>query len=88
MLFSLMLLMGGDSSGARRITVAPAETLLVTTTGRGQPLLIIPGLIGGYLPTWSPDGSAIAGESPGGILRVDIQGGKTTVLASGLCRKR
>lgn len=46
MLFSLMLLAGGDSSVVRNISVAPAETLKTTVVGQGRPLVVIPGLIG------------------------------------------
>lgn len=46
MLIGVMLAVLADSSGVRRVTVAPAETLLTTTAGQGRPLLILPGLIG------------------------------------------
>jgi pimeloyl-ACP methyl ester carboxylesterase len=46
MLVSLMLVATVDSSLIRNIPVAPAETLRVTLTGSGQPVVIIPGLLG------------------------------------------
>jgi pimeloyl-ACP methyl ester carboxylesterase len=35
-----------DTSGVRNIVVAPAETLRVTLSGSGRPVVLIPGLIG------------------------------------------
>jgi pimeloyl-ACP methyl ester carboxylesterase len=46
MLFGLMLLAASDSVVIRNIVVAPAETLRTTTVGQGQPLVVIPGLLG------------------------------------------
>jgi len=46
MLFSLMLLVTGDSAVVRNIPVAPAETLRVTIVGQGRPVVVIPGLLG------------------------------------------
>jgi pimeloyl-ACP methyl ester carboxylesterase len=46
MLFSLMLVGAVDSAVIRHITVAPAETLRITIVGRGQPVVVIPGLLG------------------------------------------
>ncbi len=50
MWFALMLVIGGsvapDSAGHRFVRVAPAESLRVTITGRGSPVVFIPGLAG------------------------------------------
>ncbi|HEX9728763.1 MAG TPA: alpha/beta hydrolase [Gemmatimonadales bacterium] len=43
-LFAVLLF--GDSVTARAIPVAPAETLAVTVTGIGEPVLFVPGLFG------------------------------------------
>ncbi len=40
------LLLPHPDSGLHRIPVAPAETLAVTISGRGQPVVLIPGLFG------------------------------------------
>ncbi len=46
MLIGLMLVATIDSSQIRNIPVAPSETLRVTLSGAGQPVVIIPGLLG------------------------------------------
>lgn len=45
-LFSLLLGLQ-DNAPPRRVMVAPAETLAVTSSGTGTPVILIPGLLGG-----------------------------------------
>ena len=44
--FAAALLLAADSTSARRIPVAPAESIAVTVTGEGIPVVLIPGLFG------------------------------------------
>ena len=46
MLLALSLLVALDSAVVRTVTTAPAESLRVTITGTGTPVVIIPGLSG------------------------------------------
>ena len=46
MLFGLILAVAADSAVIRNLVVAPAETLRVTLVGHGQPVVVIPGLLG------------------------------------------
>lgn len=46
-LLPLLLVVQASTEVARRIVVAPAETLAVTTAGAGAPVVLIPGLLGG-----------------------------------------
>lgn len=41
-----LLLSGGDSTADFRVPVAPAESLQISVTGKGQPVVLIPGLFG------------------------------------------
>jgi pimeloyl-ACP methyl ester carboxylesterase len=47
MLLPLLLLLAADSAEARNIAVAPAETLHTVAMGQGDPVVLIPGLLGG-----------------------------------------
>ncbi|HTL06167.1 MAG TPA: alpha/beta hydrolase [Gemmatimonadales bacterium] len=68
-----MLLLAADSASVRRIPVAPAETLVVTTRGAGPPLLIVPGLIGSayafrkIVPPLAAAGLAVSVVEPLGV---------------------
>jgi hypothetical protein len=46
MLLALSLLVALDSAVVRTVTTAPAESIRVTITGTGTPVVIIPGLSG------------------------------------------
>ncbi len=47
MIAAMLIAALGGAPGPQRITVAPAETLAVTTAGEGPPVLLLPGLFGG-----------------------------------------
>jgi pimeloyl-ACP methyl ester carboxylesterase len=44
--FAAALLLVADSTSVRRIALAPAESIAVTVTGEGTPVVLIPGLFG------------------------------------------
>ncbi len=69
----LCLLVIADTTQILKISVAPAETLSVTVTGTGKPVLLIPGLFGAsygfrqITPLLVNDGYQVLAVEPLGI---------------------